>query len=306
MTKFDPRAMIRVAAIVMLATALAAPARAAALSGKELGHILGQTPIALPGGILKFSWPRADLRVSVGKIEIAPSLALRSWAAFEPAGRGNAVIVTGELVVTGPEAQAAIDALQTANFNVTGIGDHLTGETPRLVFADFTGGGLPGDLAAGLIKVLRKTATPLHLPDEQHLLRAVEAEPAWTAAVRTALGRAGTWHNRVLTVNVPRNEEIRLGVTLLDPPMGTSVSLHFQSAGAKVASAGQIVLLSDEVNPVIAELRRHGIEITALHDHLLSETPRLFFLHYWVVGKPAKIAAALASALNRINVRATK
>jgi Domain of Unknown Function (DUF1259) len=306
MTNLHLRAMLRVAAIAILATVLAAPARAAALSGKELGRILEQTPVALSGGVLKFSWPRTDLRVRVGKIEIAPALAMKSWAAFEPAGQGNSVLLTGELVVTEREAQAAIDALQSANLNVTGIGDHLAGETPRLVFMDFTGGGLPSDLAAGLMKALRKTATPLGKPEGSHLLRAAEAEPTWTAAVRSGLGRAGTWRHRVLTVNVPRNEEIRLGVTLLDPPMGTSVSLHFQSAGSEVASAGQLVLQSDEVNPVIAELRRHGIEITALNDHLLTETPRLFFVHYWAVGKPGQIAAALAAALDRMGVRAAK
>jgi Domain of Unknown Function (DUF1259) len=294
------------AAILILAAALAPAARAQALPAKQLGKILEQTPMELSGGVLKFTWLRTDLHVRVGRVEVEPALALRSWAAFESAGESRAALVTGELAVTESESQKAIDALQAANFNVTGVGDHLNGESPRVTFIDFTAGGLPADLAASLMKALRESATPMRRSGGTHLLRATENEPGWTAAVRSALGRKGAWHDRVLTINIPRNDEIRIGLTVATPPMGTSVSLHFQSAGAEVASAGQIVLLNDEVNPVIAELRRHGIEVAALGDHLLNESPRLFFVHYWAVGKPTQIAAALAGAMNRINVRAPK
>ncbi len=293
-------------ATLTLGAAFTSPARAQALPGKQLGKILGQTPMETAGGVLKFSWLRTDLRVRVGRVEIEPALAMRSWASFDSTGESRAALVTGELVVTEGEAQKAIDALQASNFNVTGIGDHLSGETPRLTYINFNAGGLPADLAMGLMKALRKTATPLNQHGGSHLLRAMESEPAWAASVRGALGRKGVWHDRVLTISIPRNDEIRIALTLVTPPMGTAVSLNFQSAGAQVAGAGQIVLMSEEVNPVVAELRRNGIAVTALSDNLLGESPRLCFLHYWVVGKPKPIAAALAAAMNRINVRAPK
>jgi Domain of Unknown Function (DUF1259) len=300
------RLLAALIATLALAAAFSAPASAQALPGKQLAKILGQTPMETAGGALKFTWPRSDLRVRVDRVEIEPALALRSWAAFESTGASGAALVTGELVVTDSEAQKAIDALLASNFNVTGIGDHLSGETPRLTFIDFNAGGLPADLANGLMKALRKTATPLRKGGDSHLLRAMENEPGWTAAVRAALGRKGVWHGRVLSFSIPRNDEIRIGLTVVTPPMGTGVSLNFQSAGGQVASAGQIVLLAEEVNPVVAELRRNGIAVTALGDSLLGESPRLCFLHYWVVGKPKPIAAALAGAMNRINVRASK
>jgi hypothetical protein len=306
MNKISGPPIAALIATLALASALAPPVRAQALPGKQLAKILGQTPMESAGGALKFTWLRTDLRVRVDRIEIEPALAMRSWATFESAGESRAALVTGELVVTESEAQKAIDALQASNFSVTGIGDHLSGETPRLTFIDFNAGGLPADLAAGLMKALRKTATPLHQNGGSHLLRAMESEPGWTGGVRTALGRTGAWHDRVLTISIPRNDEIRIGLTVVTPPMGTAITLKFQSAGGQVASAGQIVLLSEEVNPVVAELRRNGIAVTALGDHLLSESPRLCFLHYWAVGKPRPIAAALAAAMNRINVRAPK
>jgi hypothetical protein len=293
-------------ATLTLAAAFASRAHAQALPAKQLGRILGQTPMETAGGVLKFTWLRSDLRVRVDRVEIEPALALQSWAAFEPAGASRAALVAGELAVTWSEAQRAIDALQASNFNVTAVGGHLSGETPRVAFIDFNAGGLPADLAAGLMKALRKTKTPLSQSGGSHLLRAMESEPGWTTDVRGALGRKGAWHNRVLTVSIPRNDEIRVALTVVTPAMGTAVLLNFQSAGGQVASAGQIVLLGDEVDPVVAELRRNGIEVTALGDNLMGESPRLCFLHYWAVGKPKPIAAALAAAMNRINVRAPK
>jgi hypothetical protein len=294
------------AALLIFAAAPAPPARAQVLPAKQLGKILGQAPLALPDGVLKFTWLRTDLRVRVARVTIEPALAMRSWAALESAGESGAAMVTGELVVTEGEQQKGIDALQAANFNISGVGDHLGGEMPRLSFIDFTGGGMPADLAANLMKALRETATPLRAGANSHLLRAMESEPRWAAEVRAALGRKGSWQNRVLSFKIPRNDEIRIGLLVAPPAMGTAVVLRFQSAGGEVASAGRIVLQTGEVDPVIAELRRNGIVVTALCDHLLNESPRLYFVYYWAMGKPKAIAAALASAMNRINVRAPK
>jgi hypothetical protein len=85
--------------------------------------------------------------------------------------------------------------------------------------------------------------------------------------------------------------------------MGMAIALNFQRAGSQVATTGDFVLIATEVNPVIRELRAQGIEVTALHSHMLAETPRLFFLHFWGVGSPEKIAGALKAALSKVNVK---
>ena len=84
------------------------------------------------------------------------------------------------------------------------------------------------------------------------------------------------------------------------PSMGMSNAMNFQTVGARVATTGDFVLIADEVNPVIRELRAHGIAVTALHSHMLRETPRLFFMHFWGVDRPEKIGAGLKAALARI------
>lgn len=293
-------------AAILTAAAWAPPALAQTLSAKKIGKILEQAPELTSDGVLRFSWLRTDLRVRVDRVEVEPALALRSWAAFESSGASGAALVTGELAVRDSEAQRAIDALQAGNFNVTGVGDHLSGETPRMAFIDFTGGGLPLDLAAGLMKALRKAEIPLSQHGVRRLLHATEKEPGWTGAVSKALGRKPVWRDHVLRFTIARNNEIRIGLVVVTPSMGTEETLNFQRAGDQVASAGQLVLISNEVNPVVALLRRHGFAVTALYDHLLNESPRLFFVHYWVVGKPAEIATTLADAMNRINVTAAK
>ena len=87
----------------------------------------------------------------------------------------------------------------------------------------------------------------------------------------------------------------------IPPTMGMAISMNFQNVGNQVATTGDFVLLADEVNPVIRELTTHGIEVTALHSHMLNEKPRLFFLHFWGIGSPENVAEGLKAALSKVN-----
>jgi Domain of Unknown Function (DUF1259) len=107
----------------------------------------------------------------------------------------------------------------------------------------------------------------------------------------------------VLQVGVPRAEKIEENGMEVPAAMGMANALNFQRAGGQVATTGDFVLIASEVNPVIRELRSHGIAVTALHSHMLAETPRLFFMHFWGVGSPETIAAALKAALSKVNTK---
>jgi hypothetical protein len=107
---------------------------------------------------------------------------------------------------------------------------------------------------------------------------------------------------RVLQVSVPRAESVQEAGMPIPAGMGMANALNFQIVGEKVATTGDFSLIAAEVNPVIHELRSRGIEVTALHSHMLSETPRLFFLHFWGLDKPEVIGAALKAALDRVAV----
>ena len=104
----------------------------------------------------------------------------------------------------------------------------------------------------------------------------------------------------VLQVGVPRADPITDGGMEIPPSMGMAESINVQTAGERVAATGDFVLVADEVNPVIAELQSHGIEVTALHSHMLRETPRLFFMHFWGVGTPPRIGEGLKAALSKV------
>jgi len=88
------------------------------------------------------------------------------------------------------------------------------------------------------------------------------------------------------------------------PSMGTAIALNFQpTGGGKAAITGDFVLLGSEVNPVLKTLRRQGIEVTALHSHMIEDSPHLFFMHFWAHDDAQKLAQGLRAALDLIRVK---
>jgi Domain of Unknown Function (DUF1259) len=298
------RGVAAVAAVcgALAAVFAAAPARAAGLPAKQLADVFGSSGRTLPGGVLKWTWPRRDLKVRVDKVDVAPGLALTSWAAFVAVDERNAMVV-GDLALLPHEVGPVIHALHQNYLDVTALHNHLLGEHPRVMYVHFSGGGNPVILAKALLGGLKQSATPLQPASPEHLLKASDAEPAWAAAVEKALGRKGTYQRGVLSVNVPRSDDVRMGVFHAPHALGIASALNFQAAGDAVASAGDLVLVASEVNTVIGVLDQNHVEVTALHNHMLDFTPPLFFMHYWTVGSPDQVGAALGATLNRMNVK---
>jgi hypothetical protein len=107
----------------------------------------------------------------------------------------------------------------------------------------------------------------------------------------------------VLQVSVSRASEIDEDGMEVPASIGMATALNFQFVEGRVATTGDFVLVAEEVNPVIRELESHGIQVTALHSHMLRETPRLFFMHFWGLDDPMRIAEGLKSALGRVAVQ---
>ena len=295
--KNTARATFGFLAVIMTATRLLA-ADGAPASGAESDRILGSAGKEMPGAVRRYSWPRTDLQVDVGGIRVEPPLALGSWAAFHEAG--NEVEVMGDLALLGTEVAPVVRALEAGGFEILAIHNHLIGETPRIVYVHYEGKGAAATLSRGLRAALEKSATPLTASS------ASSPPPPETdkvfARVQDALGRRGSMAGRVLQVGVPRAEAIREGGMEVPPSMGMAESMNFELAGDRVATTGDFVLTADEVAPVIRALHAGGVEVTALHSHMLRETPRLFFLHFWGIGTPDAIGGALKAALSRIAV----
>ena len=251
------------------------------------------------GDIYRVSFPRTDLHVSVHGVAIKPGLALGSWAAFS--GSDEKAMVMGDLVLLEDELNPVLDKLHSAGFEISAVHNHLTDETPRVLYLHYMGHGPAGQLASSLKTALAVSKTPLEKP-------AAAAEeptpPAWVKSVEDSVGRKGTFKGGVLAYAVPRGEEITMDGMAIAPAAGVAESINFQDAGSgKIATTGDFVLIASEVNPVISELRTNGILVTALHSHMLTEQPRLFFMHFWAVGTPESVGAGIKAALNRVSIK---
>jgi hypothetical protein len=290
---------LALAAFTLAAPVLATPARAADVDWKRVDEALGRQGADQPGGVRKYGLPRTDLKVTLDGVAIEPALALGSWLAFEPAGGG--AVVMGDLVLTEEEVNPVMSRLAEGGIEITALHNHLLRAQPATMYMHVEGHGDPVRLAQALRAALERSGTPL---GGKAPAAAKGQEPALdTAAIEQALGRKGTANGRVFQVSVPRAEPIADGGMAVPPAMGAAEAINFQPAGeGRAATTGDFVLTAEEVNPVLRALREHGIEVTALHNHMLDEQPRLFFVHFWGVGDPARLAEGLKAALDKVDV----
>ncbi|MGE5344451.1 MAG: DUF1259 domain-containing protein [Acidithiobacillales bacterium] len=274
--------------------------RGAETGWEAADKVFGAQGKDLPGGVHKYAWPRTDLHVQIGGVTLDPALALGSWGAFLRSGSGDSAMTMGDLVLLEPEVTPVVTALESSGLEVTAIHNHLLNESSRVVYLHFSGHGDAVALAKGLRAALEKTKTPLSPPKPS---APTPAEEATLRRLQEALGRTGMMAGRVLQVGVPRAESITEGGMEIPPSMGMAIGMNFQAVGDRVATTGDFVLLAGEVNPVIRELGAHGIAVTALHSHMLTESPRLFFMHFWAVNTPEKVGEGLKAALARVHTR---
>jgi hypothetical protein len=251
------------------------------------------------GDVYRVSFPRTDLHVSVHGVAIKPGLALGSWAAF--LGSDDDAMVMGDLVLLEGELNPVMAKLRSSGFEITAVHNHLMEETPKILYMHYMGHGPAAQLATSLRAALSVSKTPLEKP-----ATAAEepAPPAWVKAVEDAVGRKGTFKGGVLSYGVPRGESITMAGMTIAPAAGVGEAINFQAADSgNVATTGDFVLVADEVNPVISELQGHAISVTALHSHMLTEQPRLFFMHFWSVGSPESVGAGIKAALSKVQTK---
>jgi hypothetical protein len=276
---------------------LAVCASAAESPWQETDKIFGQTGKDLPGEVHRFGWPRSDLHVTIGGVAVEPALALGAWAGFMTTGKGDEAVAMGDLVLLESEVEPVLGELESGGFDILAIHNHLLGETPHVIYVHYHGHGDPMALAKTLKAALAKTKTP---PAGKAPAKPTAEQEKTFEKLQEALGRKGTMSGTVLQVGVPRAEPIQEGGMEVPPSMSMNNPMNFQTVGTRVATTGDFVLIADEVNPALRELHAHGIQVTALHSHMLRETPRLFFMHFWGVGTPEKIGEGLKAALGKV------
>ena len=290
------RRLLITSAVFILPMAVSAQG-SGGLDAAKIEQVLGR-PGQKIGEVYKVGFPRTDLHVTVHGVAIKPGLALGSWAAFT--GSDEQAMVMGDLVLLEDELNPVMEKLRASGFEISAVHDHLLDETPRVMYMHYMGHGAAAELAASLRGALAVSKTPLEKPTA-----ATEepAPPSWVKAVEDTLGRKGTLKGGVLSYGVPRADSITMRGTIITPAAGVAEAINFQVADTGVAATGDFVLTAGEVNPVISALQAHGIRVTALHSHMLSEEPRLFFMHFWAVGPAASVAEGIKAALDKVHVK---
>lgn len=272
--------------------------RSQGVSTAPIDQALGR-PGQKTGDVYKVGFPRTDLHVTVHGLAIKPGLALGSWAAFT--GSDDNAMVMGDLVLLEDELAPVMDRLRASGFEITAIHNHLIDETPHVLYMHYMGHGAAAQLATSLQAALATSKTPL---GRSAAAGEEPAAPAWVSAVQDGVGRKGTFKGGVLSYGVPRSDRITMNGMTVASAAGVAEAINFQAADSgQVATTGDFVLTAAEVNPVLSELRTHHIAVTALHSHMLTEEPRLFFMHFWAVDDPQSIGAGIQAALSRVAVK---
>jgi len=283
--------------IVLYFLMLPSLARAQGVTAGPIDAALGHSG-QKTGDVYKVGFPRSDLHVSVHGLAIKPGLALGSWAAF--LGTDDSAMVMGDLVLLEGEVNPVIAKLRSSGFDISAVHNHLMEESPKVLYVHYMGHGPAVQLATSLRAALTLSNTPLEKP----AAATEESAPAWVKAVEDAVGRKGTYKGGVLSYGVARSDAIIMGGMIIPPAAGVAEAINFQAADSgNVATTGDFVLTAEEVNPVISELQGHQISVTALHSHMLTEQPRLFFMHFWSVGSPEAVGRGIKAALSSVAVQ---
>jgi len=252
-----------------------------------------------PGDVYKVSLPRSDLKVTVNGVELKPALALGSWIAFKKTG--TMTMVMGDLVLTEDEVTPVLTKLQEGGVEETALHNHVLHESPRVMYMHIHAMGDAVKIAQAIHDALILSKTPF-------AASAPSSNPTPDLGIDTkqldeALAQSGKLNGVVYQFSVARAEKMMDNGMEVPASMGLATAINFQPAGSgKAAITGDFVLVGSEVNPVIKALRENGIEVTALHSHMLTETPRLFFMHFWANDDAQKLAHGLRAALDKMNI----
>jgi len=290
------RKFITITAACALATLAGSTALAQEIDWKKVDEAFGRSGAAT-ADVHRYGFPRTDLHVTLDGVAIKPAFALGGWIALKP-GHGGAMAM-GDLVLLETEINPVMAKLIEGGLEITAVHNHLLRANPATFYMHVGGHGDPVKLAKAIHDALEASKTPLGAPAAAAAPPAIDLD---TAKLEPIISAKGQNNGGVYGFGIPRRNEITMdGVAMTPPgPLGLATAINFQpTGGGKAAITGDFVLAAEEVNPVIKALRENGIEVTALHSHMLNEQPRLFFMHFWANDDALKLARGLRAALDK-------
>ena len=286
--------MLRMTIAAGLAVLAGSSAWAQEVDWKKVDEAIGRSG-AVSGDVHRYGFPRSDLQVTLDGVAIKPAFALGGWVAFKPM-HGGAMIM-GDLVLLETEVNPVMSKLLEGGLEVTAVHNHLLRASPATFYMHVGGHGDPVKIAQALHGALAASKTPLAAPTPPATPPAVDLD---TAKLDQIMGAKGQANGGVYQFGVPRREPPTESGVAVTGPMGGANAINFQpTGGGKAAITGDFLVTAEEVNPLIKTLRENGIEVTAIHSHMLDEEPRMFFIHFWANDDAVKLARNVRSALDK-------
>jgi hypothetical protein len=272
------------------------PAQAQEINWQKVDETLGRKA-AISDDVHRYGFPRTDLAVTLDGVTIKPALALGGWVAFKPSRGG--VMAMGDLVLLESEISPVMARMMAGGLEITAVHNHLLRANPATFYMHVAGHGDAVKVASAIRDALAESKTPLTVAPSSSPPPPVDLDTAQLDAVMGVKGKA---NGGVYQYAIGRRDSITEHGVPLTPvgAMGVATGVNFQpTGGGKAAITGDFVLTAEEVNPVISALRAGGIEVTALHSHMLDEQPRLFFMHFWANDDAIKLAKGVRAALDK-------
>ena len=247
-------------------------------------------------GVFKVSVPRADLDVRAAGVKMTPPMGLTSWAAFQRVGTHT--VVMGDIVLLQDQVSPVMSAALDNGLEVTALHNHFSWETPQVMFMHIGGMGDEAALAGAVGKVFAKIQETVGGKGE---VPTADLDPSKTtldpAKIEAILHEKGTLADGVYKVTIGRTTHMHGAV--MGSTMGVNTWAAFVGSDDQAVVDGDFAMLESEVQGVLKALRGAGINIVAIHQHMIGETPRIIFLHYWGVGSTESLAKGLRAALDR-------
>jgi hypothetical protein len=250
--------------------------------------------------VLKVNIPRNDVTVTVANVKTPTPFGFGGWIALTK-GTGGMDVMMGDLVLLQDEVNPVMSALLDNGLEVTAVHNHFFWDEPRMYYMHVHGHGKAADLARKVKPAIDLIGKGTNRPAATPSGAAPAAPTLDTAKIAQIVGTQGEQTGAVYKITIGRDD---LKMTEMGAPINARMGLNtwaaFVGTNDKAAIAGDVAMVANEVTPVLKALRKNGLDVVAIHHHMVDTRPTVYFLHYWGTGPADKLAAGFKAALDEL------